>query len=285
MKLKEKELNKIILAALQEDKAGKDVTSKAVSFNKKETEARIIAREAGVLCGIPVAEKVFEAVSSKTRTAASREDGEAIAKDDTVLKIIGRPADILRAERSALNFLSHLSGIATLTNRYVQAVKKVNSEVSVLDTRKTIPGMRTLEKYAVRTGGGENHRMNLADQILIKENHIALSGKSIKELVSEAAEKAHGLKIEIEVETLSQFEEALSTPADIIMLDNFSLEDMKKAIDLKNKNLSTALIEVSGGVDLDTIESIAETGPDRISVGRITNSARALDFSLLINYG
>lgn len=270
---------KIIRTALKEDVVDKDITSSAIQFKKKIVSAKIIAKEKGIICGTGIAAGVFSEVSSRIKTVILFKDGDKIKSGDVVMKIKGEVKDILRAERTALNFLSHLSGISTYTRKFVQRVKQAHSSCNVFDTRKTLPALRAIEKYAVVVGGGVNHRFNLAESILIKENHLAASGKSIKEIISGIPKKT---TIEIEVQNLSELKEALACGVDIIMLDNFSLKKIKIAMNVIRLNTSKVLIEVSGGVNLDNIGDIAKTGVDRISTGRITNSAPALDFTLLL---
>jgi len=250
-------------------------------------------KEKGILAGIDVAKRVFHRVDPGVKVDIFLEDGSRVKPVDVVAKVRGNVASILKAERVALNFLQRLSGIASETNRYVEAVKGL--PVRIMDTRKTTPGLRLLEKYAVSVGGGENHRMNLGDGILIKDNHLAAlrsRGLSLKEGMDKARQnallslrgapsrsnlEARQTQIEVEVKTLQEAEEAAEAGADIIMLDNMSLEEMRQAVRLIH---GRALIEASGGVTLDRVRAIAETGVDYISVGAITHSVKALDISL-----
>lgn len=294
---------KLIKLSLEEDNIGKDITTDALIPKGLKAKAAIIAREDGILAGLTVARDVFKAVDKKIiYYKALADDGTKTRKGETVAKISGEARSILKAERVALNFLSHLSGIATLTNRLVNKVKGTGARI--YDTRKTLPALRELEKYAVRCGGGHSHRMGLHDQVLIKDNHIKARGqkseiRNLKQLINEARKKVgRNVKIEIEVKNLAELKDALAGRPDIIMLDNFTLPQIKKAMKIitpaaQHRRASAnalwrtsqcPLIEISGGVNLSNIAAIARTGVDRISVGAITHSAPALDFSLEI-YG
>jgi nicotinate-nucleotide pyrophosphorylase (carboxylating) len=249
----------------------------AVVPGKRSADARLVAKESMVLAGIDVAARVFALVDKEVIFTARFADGALLQAGNVIADIIGDAASLLQAERVALNLLQRMSGIATLTARYKQAVDGTGAKV--VDTRKTTPGLRLLEKYAVRVGGGSNHRSGLYDAILIKENHIAAAGG-----ISIAVERArafvsHTMKIEVETETLDQVVEALDAGADIIMLDNMDLETMRRAVVLI---CGRSVTEASGGVSLDTIAEIAATGVDIISVGALTHSARAMDISMLL---
>jgi nicotinate-nucleotide pyrophosphorylase (carboxylating) len=270
-------IDKIIENALLEDIHTGDITTLAVVPEKRSAVARLIAKESMVLAGIDVAARVFALVNPEVLFTARFSDGTLLGVGDVIADISGDAASLLQAERVALNLLQRMSGIATLTARYKQAV--AGTSAKVVDTRKTTPGLRQLEKYAVRIGGGNNHRSGLYDAVLIKENHIAAAGG-----LSVAVERArafvpHTMKIEVETETLDQVAEALSAGADIIMLDNMDLETMRRAVDLIG---GRSLTEASGGVSLETIAGIAATGVDIISVGALTHSARAMDISMLL---
>ena len=247
----------------------------------------------GILAGIEVAKKVFHKVDPGLRMDVLLEDGSRIKASDVIARVEGKVANILKAERVALNFLQRLSGIATETNRYVKAVEGL--PVHIMDTRKTTPSLRVLEKYAVRVGGGENHRMNLGDGILIKDNHLAAlrsRGLSLKEIIAKARQnaplslrgipsrsnlEARQIQIEVEVKTVPEALEAAEAGADVVMLDNMSLGDMRQAVKMIH---GRALIEASGGITLDRVRAVAETGVDFISVGALTHSVKALDISL-----
>jgi len=270
-------VEQVIDNALAEDLASSDVTTEALVPSDIEAKASILAKADGVLAGIDAVKEVFKKVDPSIRVEVLIQDGAKVRKGDVVATIDGRVASILKAERTALNFLCHLSGIATETARYVAAVKGLKARIT--DTRKTMPGMRVLEKYAVRMGGGKSHRLHLGDGILIKDNHLAVF-RSMELGIKEAIERARQsstLKIEVEVESVDQAREALDAGADIIMLDNMALEKMRHVVEMAG---GRALIEASGGITLDNVRSIAEAGVDIISVGALTHSAKALDISL-----
>ncbi len=269
--------------ALEEDlgTAG-DRTSQAIIPADLTGRAVLVARQAGVLAGLPAAQQTFTLVDVALSFEPLREDGSLLKPGDRLAVIQGRVRSILTGERTALNFVQRLSGVATQTRRYVDAVAGLPCQI--LDTRKTTPGWRLLEKYAVRQGGGHNHRMGLYDGVLIKDNHLAaLTGHA--DAVAEAvrlARQAHGTSIplEIEVDTLAQLEGALKAHPDIILLDNMPPDDMREAVRRRNAVAPNVLLEASGGVTLQTIRAIAESGVDRISVGALTHSAPALDIAL-----
>jgi nicotinate-nucleotide pyrophosphorylase (carboxylating) len=273
------QVNQLIDQATAEDLGQGDVTTEALIPKTQQGRASIVAKASGIIAGVEVAKQVFLKVDPELKLAILIEDGAEVKPGDIVAKIEGRVASILKAERVALNFLQRLSGIASETGHYVQAVKGL--PVQITDTRKTTPGLRTLDKYAVRVGGGKNHRMHLGDGILIKDNHLAAlrrQGLSIKEIVTKARQKASPkLKIEVEVKSPQEAVEAAEAGADIIMLDNMGLEDMRQAVQLIK---GRALIEASGGITLDRVRAVAETGVDLISIGALTHSAKALDISL-----
>ncbi len=270
-------IKQIIRFALEEDLGEGDMTTDAVIGPEMRGTAGLLAREDLVLAGMPVFEQVFKELGSQIEFEEYFKEGDLVPAGEKVCLITGSLALILKGERTALNFLQRMSGIATLTRQYVE--KAGSSKVRILDTRKTVPGHRWLDKYAVRTGGGTNHRFGLYDMILIKDNHIAAAG-SITKAVKLARENApHTLKVEVEVEDLEGVEAALEAGADIIMLDNMDLKQMAKAADrVKGK----AVVEASGGITLDTIKDVANTGVDLISVGALTHSPKAADFSLEI---
>jgi nicotinate-nucleotide pyrophosphorylase (carboxylating) len=279
MPLNNKQIDKIIERALVEDVIINDVTTEALIKDNWQGEAYFLSKAEGVLAGIEVARRVFIKTDADLKVMILIKDGKTIKPGDIIARVSGKMASILKAERTALNLLQHLSGIATETSRYVAAVKGL--PVKILDTRKTTPGLRMLEKYAVKTGGGQNHRMDLSDGILIKDNHLAILLKhdiNLKEAIAMAKLKAPAkLKVEVEVQTPQDARQAAAAGADIIMLDNMKPEDMKKAVKLVNQR---ALIEASGGITLTNVRAAAETGVDFISVGALTHSAQALDISL-----
>jgi len=273
------QVNQLIELALAEDSASDDVTSCALISPQQQGRASIVSKEGGVLAGSNIAALVFGKIEPSLEITFCRNDGERVDEGDKILSISGNTTAILKAERVALNFLSRLSGIATETAKYVTEVS--GTEAVILDTRKTIPGMRLLEKYAVRMGGGQNHRMHLGNGILIKDNHIAALKQqsiSINDIIARAIHNAHaGTQIEIEVNTVTQALEAADAGADTVMLDNMPLEDMRQAAE---QVAGRARLEASGGISLDNVRAVAMTGVDYISVGAITHSAKSIDFSL-----
>ncbi len=264
----------LIHLAIGED--GKDLTTQALSVDNLQIEASIVSKEQGVLCGLSIAEGVFRAVDADTLFLPQKKDGERVFPGDIVATLKGRAAAILQAERPALNFLQQLSGVATLTAKFVAAVK--DYRVRILDTRKTIPGWRRLQKYAVRMGGGENHRMNLAGMALIKENHIRVAG-TIEAAVDCLRQQQPTLRLEVEATNLGEVKTLLDMQVPTIMLDNFTAAEVAAAVDL---SAGRAVLEASGGIDLDNIIDYAKSGVDCISIGRLTHSAAALDCSLQV---
>lgn len=275
------EIEQLIETALREDLNDRgDVTTNSLIPSRAEREAIIVARQAGVIAGIDIASQVFHKIDTGIETDFLVADGKNVQSGDRIMKIRGKTTSILTAERTALNFLQRLSGIATLTARFVEQVN--GTRAKILDTRKTTPGLRDLEKYAVRVGRGLNHRFGLYDMVLIKENHIAAAGGitgAIQQVKKHLTEKRLEVKIEVETRTLEEVREALDSSVDRIMLDNMSVPQIKEAVALV---AGKAELEVSGGVTLDTVRPIAEIGVDYISVGALTHSAKAFDLSLLI---
>lgn len=270
-------IDRIIETALEEDltQAG-DITSQALFDGSEQAEASIIIKQAGILCGIDIAERTFLKVDPSLTIEIIKYDGQKVDECDIAAKIKGSSRSILTAERTALNFVMHLSGIASQTAFYIDKIKQTNAKLC--DTRKTTPGLRGLEKYAVSCGGGSNHRFGLYDAILIKDNHIAASGGIKQALDRVQRQVGHTVKIEIEVDTLEQLAQVIDHGgADIVMLDNFDVKDLEKAIAMINSRITS---EASGGINLETIEKIAKTGVNYISVGAITHSAPALDIGL-----
>lgn len=269
----------LIQSALKEDIGRGDITSEAIIFPSSCGKAEVVAEEEGILVGVELAKEVFRLVSSeKAEFSYSLKDRDILVKGEPVLIIKSEALNILKGERTALNFLSRLSGIATLTKKYVDLTHPF--KVKILDTRKTTPNLRLLEKYAVKIGGGFNHRFALDDGILIKDNHIKVCG-GVKEAVARVRRSLSPFKkIEVEAARLSQVEEALAAKADIIMLDNMSIEEIKRAVKLIRESNKGTLIEVSGGVNLESVVEIARTKVDLISVGQLTHSARSLKMSL-----
>ena len=277
------EVQHLIDLALVEDQVFSDPTTGSIISPDVKGFGVIKAEAAGVLAGVEVCLAVFRRVDPQLRTEALLSDGAPVAPRDAAARVEGSAGSILRAERPALNFLQRMSGIATATSRYVKAAE--GCKAKIVDTRKTAPGLRLLDKYAVRAGGGANHRLNLADGILIKDNHIAAlraQGLGLKDTVSLALERAsHTIKVEVEVTDLDELEEALQAGAHIIMLDNMSPKDMRDAVKLVD---GRAVIEASGGVNLETVRAVAETGVDLISIGGLTHSVQALDMSLDLEF-
>jgi len=274
------QIEEIIDDALAEDLGKGDVTTEVLMPpGDLQGTGFITVKEEGILAGAGVAKQVFHRVDPELKVEFLLKDGARVKSGTKVARVSGNIASILKAERVALNFLQRLSGIASDTNRYVERVE--GSPVRIMDTRKTTPGLRLLEKYAVTVGGGKNHRMNLGDGILIKDNHLATlrsQGLNIREIVARARQNApHRLPVEIEVRTASEALEAVEAGVDIIMLDNMNLEEMRKAVESIH---GRALIEASGGITLDNVRAVAETGVNSISIGALTHSARALDINV-----
>jgi nicotinate-nucleotide pyrophosphorylase (carboxylating) len=265
-----------VAAALAEDIGSGDLTA-ALIAPEKYGRATVITREAAILCGIPYVEESFRQVDSRVTFQWHAAEGDAVVADQELFTVQGPARALLTGERCALNFLQLLSGTATTANAYVALL--AGTRCRLLDTRKTIPGLRTAQKYAVRVGGGENHRMGLFDGILIKENHIAAAG-SIARAVAAARRGAGSIPVEVEVENLAQLEEAIDSGADIAMLDNFSLPAMREGVAMNSGAKGRLKIEASGGITSDTIREIALTGVDFISVGSITKNVRAVDLSM-----
>ncbi len=271
-------LDDIIKNALREDIHTGDLTTQAVVSGSRPAKARLVAKEPLTLAGINVAARVFALLDPSIVFESCFMDGQNVEKGLVIANLSGDAAQLLQGERVALNLLQRMSGIATITAGYVKAVS--GTKARIVDTRKTTPGLRMLEKYAVRVGGGINHRTGLYDGILIKENHIAAAGG-----ISEAVRRAkayipHTLKIEVETESIEQVKEALASGADIIMLDNMDCETMRHCVNLI---AGKVIVEASGGVNLDTVREIAETGVDIISIGALTHSPRAMDVSMLLD--
>jgi nicotinate-nucleotide pyrophosphorylase (carboxylating) len=268
-------LNSLVQSALHEDGALNDLTTIATVFSERRARAKLVARDAGVVCGVPLALEAFRIMDSKLAIRVDAEDGTRVERGSPVLYLSGHARGLLSAERVALNFMQHLSGIATLTSRYVAAIR--GTKARILDTRKTLPGWRPLEKYAVCAGGGKNHRGDLSTGILIKDNHLAALDGNIDLAVRRSREIAPGLKVEVECETKEQVADALAAGADIIMLDNMSPEEMRDCVAIINGRATT---EASGGINLSNVRAVAETGVDWISIGALTHSAPALNLAL-----
>ena len=279
MRITDSKIKHLIHLALSEDIGKRDLTSEAVVENRLSGKAIIVAKQEGILAGLPVAKMVFQMVNTAIVFNMLKQDGERIKKGEKVALVQGKVKSILSAERTALNFLQRFSGIATLTTKYVEKIK--GTRAKILDTRKTTPGLRVLEKYAVKAGGGENHRMGLFDMILIKENHIKAAG-GISDAIKRARSKYRRKRIEVEVRSLSELKEAIESKPDWIMLDNMKIQQMKKAVKMIRSTGPNIKIEASGGINLRNVRKIALTGVDFISVGALTHSAPALDLSLIL---
>jgi nicotinate-nucleotide pyrophosphorylase (carboxylating) len=278
-RLRQAHLRRLARSALKEDRAWQDVTTAALVPPEQRGRGVIIAREEGVLAGLPMAEAVFKEVDPSLQWWPLAPEGSRLSPGQEVARIEGPLAAILRGERVALNFLTHLSGVATATARLVAATAGL--PVAIRDTRKTTPGLRALEKYAVRVGGGQSHRLTLADAVLIKDNHLAAlraRGLGIAEALRLARQEAPaGMRVQIEVTTVDEARQALAAGAGELLLDNMPPEDMRRVVEMAQ---GRAVLEASGGISLQNVRKVAETGVDYISVGAITHSARALDMSL-----
>ena len=273
--LSDSELKKIIKLAIKEDLGNLgDITSNTVLTKRDKATFHFVSREKGILCGINIAKIVYKLLDKKIKFTSFKNEGDVIKTNDVLAKVEGPAISLLTGERTALNFLTHLSGIATSTSMLVKLISKTNTKI--LCTRKTTPGLRNIEKYAVKIGGGINHRIGLYDAILIKDNHIAIAG-SISNALNKVKKLKNKIKIEIEVDNLKQFKEALKFNPDVIMLDNFKINDLKKAVKIaKNK----VILEASGKIDHSNVAKIAESGVDFISSGWITHSSKSLDIGL-----
>jgi nicotinate-nucleotide pyrophosphorylase (carboxylating) len=277
--LPQKQINNLINLALAEDLGYGDITSQTLISPQLEGRASILVKEDGVVAGSEIAKKVFLQVDPSLKVEILIPDGTRVQRGDIIATISGKVISILKAERVALNFLQRLSGIASETAKYIAQTQDLSVEIT--DTRKTTPGLRLLEKYAVRMGGGKNHRLHLGESILIKDNHITTlraSGMSLKEIVAKAKQNApKGITVEVEVGTIQEALSAAEAGADIIMLDNMSPDEMRQVVSLLPSHVKT---EASGGITLANIRAVAETGVNRISIGALTHSAKALDISL-----
>jgi nicotinate-nucleotide pyrophosphorylase (carboxylating) len=264
-----------IIEWLDEDIMEGDVSTQSLFTPLDRANAWLIAKEGGIIAGLPLAKLVFEEVDPETQVTIVVQEGQRVQRGDVIIELEGSMASLLAGERVALNILQRLSGIATLTKRYVDQVEGL--PVRIVDTRKTTPGLRGLEKYAVKLGGGHNHRFGLYDAVMIKDNHIKAAGSITKAVQTLRQNIPHTMKIEVEVESLEQVHEALQTDVDIIMLDNMTPAIMKEAVGIINNR---ATVEASGGVTLETVREMAESGVDIISVGALTHSVKSLDISM-----
>ena len=267
----------LVQSALREDLGRRgDITSEATIHSQQNTELHIIARESGIVCGVQLARLAFALMNPDIEFTAQLQDGDALSKGSIIASIRGNARAILSAERTALNFLTHLSGIATTTHELQSSISHTAAKITC--TRKTIPGLRDVQKYAVRVGGGRNHRMGLDDAILIKDNHIALAGGDIIQTIQRAkAYAGHLIPVEVEVDTLEQLEQVLQEGVSLVLLDNMSLEQLRTAVAMCQGKAQT---EASGGITPETAPSVAETGVDFLALGYVTHSARYLDIGL-----
>ncbi len=277
------DVEQIIFKALKEDASDQDITTNFLIPEDKISEAVIIVKEESVLCGVDIAIKIFQKLDKKVKYRKFYKDSDFVSKATTIISLKGKTRALLAGERTALNCIAYLSGVATNTNRFVKKVKPYN--VVILGTRKTTPGLRKFEKYAVRCGGGVNHRINLQEMVLIKDNHRKVYEDFIT--LPEAIERfkqTHKEPIAVEVDNLIQFKQVLKNPPDIIMLDNMTLSQMRKAVKLRNEtgHKKRPLLEATGGVTLRNVRDIAKTGVDRISIGSLTHTHKAIDVSMEI---
>lgn len=270
-------IDKLIRTALEEDIHYMDVTTDNLLPDSHTSEAYYLAKDTGVLCGIDIAKRVFELVGGQFQMDIRMQDGEIVQKGDIIATISGSTKTLLKGERTALNILQHMSGIATATRKCVDLVAGTNAKIT--DTRKTLPGLRPLQKYAVTIGGGRNHRYNLSDGAMLKDNHIDAYGGITPAVEALRQKIGHMVKIEVEVRTLDELQEALETGVEIIMLDNMNCQDMAKAVEITK---GRALLEASGNVTAENIREIAETGVDIISLGALTHSVKCFDISMRI---
>ena len=277
MMLNQMYVDNLIKTSLLEDINYIDVTTDYLIDEDQEGAAQFLAKADGVLCGLDVALRVFELLQPDFKAEVFKKDGDVLKKGDIIAKVYGKTRTILKGERTALNLIQHMSGIATATNEAVKLVE--GTKASIVDTRKTLPGMRPLQKYAVTVGGGKNHRYNLSDAAMLKDNHVDAGGgitNAVKKLKSKLG---HMTKVELEVRTLDELREALSVDVDVIMLDNMSNEMMAEAVKITD---GKAILEASGGITAETLRGVAETGVDIISIGALTHSVKAFDISLKI---
>ncbi|HOY10021.1 MAG TPA: carboxylating nicotinate-nucleotide diphosphorylase [Candidatus Omnitrophota bacterium] len=272
-------INKAIQQALQEDHSDRDVTTHCLVSEDQISKATIISRETCMVCGLEIITAIFRRLDKKMKITCHAQDGEEVLKNQKVISFEGKTRALLSGERVALNFFSYLSGIATLTNRFVDKVSDL--PVKIMDTRKTIPGLRALVKMAVRCGGGVNHRFNLNEMVIIKDNHLLAYEKdaTVRDAIRHVRRQTKKL-IVVEVDTFAQFKQALEADPDIVLLDNMSIPQLKKAVQYCKRQKKTCLLEASGGINLHNVRHIALTGVDRISIGALTHSPRAIDFSM-----
>ncbi len=270
-------VDNIIKTALLEDINYCDVTTDYLIPAEQDGKAEFVSKADGIVCGTEIAVRVFQILDENISFEILKKDGEEVKKGDLILTVKGKTAVLLKGERTALNLIQHMSGISTASNKYAKIVEGTNA--SIADTRKTLPGLRPLQKYAVMTGGAKNHRYNLSDAAMLKDNHIDAAGGITAAITKLRSKIGHMTKIEVETRNLDELQEALDAKADIIMLDNMSPELMKKAVEITNKR---AVLEASGGITDETLRAVAESGVDIISVGALTHSVKAFDISMYI---
>ena len=270
-------LDNLIKTALLEDINYCDVTTDYLIPENQQGSARFVSKAEGIVCGTEAAVRVFKLLDDNTGFEILKHDGESVKKGDVILTLTGKTAVLLKGERTALNLIQHMSGIATAANRYAKIVE--GTRASIADTRKTLPGLRPIQKYAVMTGGAKNHRYNLSDAAMLKDNHIDAAGGITAAITKLRTKIGHMTKIEVETRNLDELREALSAGADIIMLDNMPPETMKQAVEITD---GRAVLEASGGITDETLRAVAETGVDIISVGALTHSVKAFDISMYI---
>ena len=270
-------IDNLIKTALLEDINYLDAATDNLIDPNQEDTARFLAKSDGVLCGLDVALRVFELLQPDIEVQIFKHDGDVLKKGDVIAELTAKTRTILKGERTALNLIQHMSGVATATNEAVRLVEGTNA--SIADTRKTLPGLRPLQKYAVTVGGGRNHRYNLSDAAMLKDNHIDAGGGITSAIAAVRKKVGHMTKIEVEVRTLDELKEALAAGADVIMLDNMDCDTMRRAVEITN---GAALLEASGNITAETIRQVAETGVDIISIGALTHSVKAFDISLKI---
>ena len=270
-------VDNIIKTALLEDINYCDVTTDYLIPAEQNGKAEFVSKADGIVCGTEIAVRVFQILDENISFEILKKDGEEVKKGDLILTVKGKTAVLLKGERTALNLIQHMSGISTASNKYAKIVEDTNA--SIADTRKTLPGLRPLQKYAVMTGGAKNHRYNLSDAAMLKDNHIDAAGGITAAITKLRSKIGHMTKIEVETRNLDELQEALDAKADIIMLDNMSPELMKKAVEITNKR---AVLEASGGITDETLRAVAESGVDIISVGALTHSVKAFDISMYI---
>lgn len=270
-------IDDIIKRAIQEDINYVDVTTDYLLSDDAVTTANYVAKDSGVVAGVGIAVRVYELLDATVEYEIRKQDGDAVQKGDIILTLKGKTKTLLKGERTSLNLIQHLSGIATMTSKCVKLVEGTNATIT--DTRKTLPGLRALQKYAVTVGGGRNHRYNLSDGAMLKDNHIDAYGSMTNAVNALRAKIGHMVKIEVETRNLDELREALSAGADVIMLDNMSLEEMRKAVEI---TAGRAKLEASGNITDENIRAVAETGVDIISLGALTHSVKAFDISMKI---